>query len=273
MGLRIIPHSLTDGAVLTSTPAPVAGLGADNLKLSDRGLVYRVLGDAVDLHADLPAAARVGGILIHRHSLSTAATWRVRIYSDVGLTGALQYDSGFVQAVPAKSLGDLDWGVDPLGAAIGQVDYSYLVIEPRDVVARSIRIEVSDPGTSLIQIGRLFVGPVIRPQFGFAWGLSLAWERETKRTRTAAGGLRVEASAPWRKLKLDLEWITDTGRTAFAELLRDTGSGGEIWLSARTGDGGQLEADNAILGVLTTDQPLVRQPGQRYTHTIEIEEA
>lgn len=272
MGLTLIPRSATDDATLSSVPAAVASLPVPNLQLTDRGLVARWLANAVEIKASLPAARRVGGVVIWRHTLTTAATWRVRLYDGLDYGGTLQFDSGVIPAVPAKTLGDLDWGIDPLGAPIDGADYSYMTL-PKDVVVRSLRIDVVDSGASQVQIGRLFAGPLIRPEFGFNWDSELSWERETRRTRTAAGGLRVESGGRWRRLKLQLDWITDNERTAFANLLRDTGDSREIWLSARTGDGGRLEVDHALLGILSSNQPLTRRQGLRYTHPIEIEEA
>lgn len=272
MGLTLIPRCATDTATLTSTPAAVSGLGPDNLQLSDRGLVWRVLGDTAELKTNLPSPARIGGVVLWRHTLSAAATWRVRLYEGADYTGALLYDSGALQAVPSKTLGDLDWGVDALGAAVDGSDYSYVLL-PTDTVPLSMRIDITDTGAAAIQVGRLFAGPLIRPSFGFAWDSELKFERETKRSRTASGGVRVESSVPWRVLKLDLEWITDDERTTFANLLRDTGDARELWLSARTGDSGRLETDHALLGVLSGNPSLTRRQGLRYTTTIELEES
>ena len=272
MGLTLIPRSATDDATLSSVPAAVASLPVGNLQLSDRGLVARWAATSVEIKANLPAARRVGGLVLWRHKLTTAATWRVRIYDDVDYAGALQWDSTVTPAVPAKTLGDLDWGIDPLGAAIDGADYSYLTL-PADVVCRSIRIEIVDTAATSIEIGRLFAGPLIRPEFGFAWDSELSWERETRRTRMAGGGLRVESTPPWRRLRLQLDWITDPERTAFANLLRDTGDSREIWINARGGAGGRLEADHALLGVLASNAPLTRRQGLRHTLPIDIEEA
>lgn len=272
MGLMIIPRCVTDDAELTATPAAVAALPVTNLQSGDRGAPMRVLSADVEIKANLPSNRRIGGVVLWRHTLTTTATIRVRVYDGLDFAGALQFDSTILPAVPAKTLGDLDWGIDPLGAAIDGADYSVIYL-PTDVVARSIRINVVDAGQSQIQIGRLFVGPLIRPEFGFAFGSELAWERETRRERTAAGGLRVEFQAPWRRLKLDLEWITDNERTAFANLLRDSGAGRQIFVSARTQAGGRLEADHTLLCYLTADRPLVRERGLRHALQLEIEEA
>lgn len=272
MGLTLIPRSATDDATLSSVPATVAGLPLSHLQQSDRGLVARWAATAVEIRVNLPAVRRVGGVVLWRHTLTTAATWRVRIYDGPDATGALQWDSTVTPAVLAKTLGDLDWGIDPLGAAIDGADYSYLT-PPADVVCRSIRLDIVDTAATAIEIGRLFAGPLLRPEFGFAWDSELSWERETRRTRMAGGGLRVESSLPWRRLRLQLDWITDPERTAFANLLRDTGDAREIWINARGGAGGRLEADHALLGVLASNPPLTRRPGLRHTLPIDIEEA
>jgi hypothetical protein len=272
VGLTIIPRAATDDATLSSEPAAVAALPVSNLQLSDRGLVARWTAATVEIKANLPAPRRVGGVVLWRHALTTAATWRVRIYDGIDFTGALQYDSTVTAAVPAKTLGDLDWGIDPLGAAVDGADFSDLTL-PADVVCRSIRINVVDTAAATIEIGRLFAGPLIRPEIGFGWDSEISWQRETRRTRMAGGGLRVESTPPWRRMHLQLDWISDAERTAFANLLRDTGDSRELWISARGGAGGRVETDHAMLGVLAGNEPLTRRQGLRHTLPIEIEEA
>lgn len=276
MGLTLISRSSTDDATLSSVPAAVTTLPVSNLQLSDRGLVARwtaaTAPTTVEIKANLPAARRVGGVVLWRHTLTTQATFRVRIYDGLDYTGAVQFDSTLLPAVPAKALGDLDWGIDPLGASIDGATYSSITLTA-DVVCRSIRIDISDAGATSIEIGRLFAGPLIRPMIGFAWDSELSWERDTRRTRMASGGLRLESTPPWRRLRLQLEWITDSERTAFANLLRDTGDTREIWINARGGAGGRLEVDHAMLGVLAANAPLTRRKGLRHTLPIDIEEA
>ncbi|MDZ4116279.1 MAG: hypothetical protein U1C54_09730 [Xanthomonadaceae bacterium] len=272
MGLIIIPSALTDDAALTSTPAAVAGLGPDNLKLSDRGLIWRVLGDTASVSVELPAIRRIGGIVLWRHTLTSQATWRVRIWSGAAQTGEQTYDSGVVQAVPPKALGDLDWGIDPLGASIDGQDFSPLIL-PGNVVARSMLIDITDTGAAQINVGRLFAGEAVAPEVTFGWGSSVTWERNRRATRTASGGLRVESDPPYRVLRIELAHITPDERRIFADLLRDTGNAREAWISARHGEGGRFESDHALLGYLVDNPALTREQGVRYTLPIQIEES
>lgn len=271
MPLQIIPRNLTDDATLSVAPAAVLGLGADNLQISDRGLVTRVLASAATVTATLPQLQRIGGVVLWRHTLSAVGTWRVRAYDDIDGTGALLYDSGIVPALASKTLGDLDWGIDPLGAPLAAVDFSSLIFD--QVIARSLVIDLAEPGGTQIQAGRLFVGEPISLQFAIDWDSSLQYDSTTKRSRTAGGGLRVESEGVFRRLKFSHAWITSGERTLIADLLRDAGDRAEIWISQRAGEGGRFEVDHAMVGYLSANPALVRREGIRYSTEFEIEES
>lgn len=272
MGLAIVPFCVSDDADLSSSPSAITGLGPENLQISDRGLVWRVAGDNASLTVNLNGRKRVGGIILWRHSWTVSSTWRIRLYDEPSLAGNLVFDSGTVDAVPAKLLGELNWGVDTLGTGVEGVDYSYQLFT-QDYVCESILIDIDDPYESMIEAGRLFLGPLIQPTYGFDWGLSLSWESETRRIRTAAGGLRVESYATYRRLQLNLSRITEVERSSFFNMLRVTGNRQELWISARTGDGGGLEAYNAILGYLEENSPIVRNRRLKYSTSLAVEES
>ena len=271
MPLQIIPRSLTDDATLTVAPAAVAGLGAENLQISDRGLVLRVLGAAATITATLTQLRRIGAVVLWRHLLSAVATWRVRAYDGIDGTGTLLYDSGTIPAVASKTLGDLDWGIDPLGAPLAAVDFSSLTFDL--VIARSLVIDVDDAGATAIQIGRLFAGSPLTLTHSIDWDSALAWDSTTKRSRTASGGLRVESEGVYRRMTIRHQWVLPEERATVADLLRDAGNRAEVWVSQRAGEGGRFEADHALVGYLVDNSPLVRMPGIRYGLDFVIEES
>lgn len=271
MPLQIIPRNLTDDATLAVSPAAVVGLGADNLQISDRGMVMRVLGDTATITATMPQLRRIGGVVLWRHTLSVVATLRVRVYDDVSGTGTLLYDSVVIPALPSKTLGELDWGVDTLGAALAGVDFSSIIFPV--AIARSIMINVVDTGATQVQIGRLFVGNPISLTYAIDWDSGLQWDSETKRSRTAGGGLRVESEGSFRRMKFSHSWLTSDERVVIADLLRDAGNRAEVWVSQRAGEGGRFEADHAMVGYLTENPSLTRNQGVRYAAQFEIEES
>lgn len=269
--MQIIPRSLTDDATLTVAPAAVADLGPENLQISDRGRVLRVLADAASVTATLPQLRRLGGVVLWRHTLSSVGTWRVRAYDDVDGTGVLVYDSGTLAAVPSKVLGDLDWGVENLGAPLASVDFSSVTFNL--VIARSLVIDLTDAGSPLIQIGRLFAGVPINLTYAIDWDSSLAWQSETRRQRTASGGLRVEYEGVYRRMRFRHQWVLPTERAIVADLLRDTGNRAELWISQRAGEGGRFESDHAMIGFLSENPFLTRMRGVRYGTDFDIEES
>lgn len=271
MPLQIIPVSHTDSATITVVPAAVAGLGPENLQISDRGLVLRVLGATAAITATLTQLRRIGGVVLWRHTLTTVATWRVRLYDGVAGAGALLYDSGTLPAVPSKTLGDLDWGIDTLGAPLASVDFSSLTFDL--AIARSLVIDLAEPGGTQIQAGRLFVGAPIALTYAIDWGSSLQYDSTTRRQRTAGGGLRVESEGVYRRLRFSHQWITPDERVVIADLLRDAGNRAEVWVSQRAGEVGRVEVDHAMIGYLSENPPLVRNPGIRYSTDLVIEES
>lgn len=271
MPLQIIPRNLTDDGTLSVSPAAVVGLGADNLQISDRGLVMRVLGDTAAITATMPQLRRIGGVVLWRHTLSVVATLRLRVYDDVAGTGTLLYDSGVIPALPSKRLGELDWGIDTLGAPLAGVDFSSVIFPV--AIARSLVIDVVDTGAAQVQVGRLFTGNPITLTYAIDWQSSLQFDSNTRRTRTAGGGLRVESEGVYRRMKFAQSWITPDERVVLADLLRDAGNRAEVWVSQRAGDGGRQEADHSMVGYLTQNPVLTRNPGIRYATEFEIEES
>lgn len=271
MPLQIIPRNRTDDATITVAPAAVTGLGPENLQISDRGLVLRVLGEAATITATLSQLRRIGAVVLWRHRLSVVATWRVRAYDDIDGTGVLLYDSGTLPAVPSKTLGDLDWGIDTLGAPLAAVDFSSLSFDP--VIARSLVIDVAETGAVAIEIGRLFAGLPITLKHAIDWDSAIQWDSTTKRSRTASGGLRVESEGVYRRMTFRHQWILPEERSIVAGMLRDAGNRAEVWISQRAGEGGQFEVDHAMVGYLTDNAPLVRMPGIRYGLSFAVEES
>jgi len=269
MGVVIIPRCETDTATITSSPA--ATLSADNLQVSARGLIYRVVASSATLTVTLAAPALLGGVVLWRHNLLTTGTWRVRFYEGATGTGTLLHDSGTQDALQPKSLDDLEWGLDPLGAAIADADFSYYTAD-KDYIIQSLVIDVADPSLSEIDISRLFAGPLVKPILPYSLPATLQWARDTIRTRTASGGLRVEESARRRVMNLPFGAIEDAERAGWRKIL-DSGSGSEIWVSARAGVGGSQELDYAILGYLTDDPDMVRNEHARFEVTLNIEES
>lgn len=116
--MRLIWRNIADAATITASPALVDTLPASNLQTDAREEVARTVGLATQtIDVTLPALDVIASCVLYRGNFSSTATWRVRVY-DTPAMATLLYDSAAQPLNPPKPLGDLDWGVEPLGTTI-----------------------------------------------------------------------------------------------------------------------------------------------------------
>lgn len=278
--VRFISVNHADDATLSASPAAVSTLPVTNLQLSPRGKISRFTGLATqDIDGTLPSSRLVSGFVLYRHNLTTSATCRLRLYSDVAMT-TLIYDTGAFVALPGKALGELDWGIDPLGASVftgwGEA-FTQLWFTP--IKIRAFKITLTDAGNpdGYIDVGRLFLGPFLEPLINIEFGtLQLGWSEGSTQTRTGGGSLRTDSSpaGPYRCLTMSLNGLNEGERSRFVDFQRTTGLRKDFFVSVFPEQGGALERDHAMVGKLVSQDKFTRltwtQPG---VTTFEIEEA
>lgn len=251
--MRIITPNDADAATLTASPAVVATLPVTNLQTSERARVARTTSTAdQDIKGTWSAAKVISAVALNRHNLSSSSTWRVRLYQDAAWT-TLVYDSGAVTAVPPKALGDLEWGVDPLGASLfddWSHAFSQMWFDP--TVARSFIVTLSDAANAdgYMEASRLFVGRYLQPSVNAEYGMRLGWQESTLQERTDGGTLRSDGVAPYRRLQFRLGWLSTSDRPKFLEWARRDGRRNDFWIAAFPGDATSLERDHAMSGKL-----------------------
>lgn len=269
--LRIIADNLSDSATLSVSPAVVATLPVTNLQLSLRAKVMRTTSTAdQQIKGTWTAAQVLSGACLWRHNLTSAATWKLELFSDAAWTTKV-YDSGDVLANPGKALGDLIWGVDPLGVNVftgwGK---AFSVMWFASIVAQSWRITIMDSANpaGYLEIGRLFLGLALEPTYNMSYGVALEWVDDSTQSRTDGGSLRSDAAEVYRRLTIRLDWLTDSDRPKWLDITRTAGKRKDVFLSGYPTSGGQLERDHACAGKLTAGAP-VKHP-QYGTHSIEL---
>lgn len=265
-----------DSATLSVSPAVVATLPASNLQLPERALVMRTTSTANQQISGTWAAGKLlSGLELDRHNLTSAGTWRLRLYSDAAWT-TLVYDSGALLVNPPKSLGELVWGVDPLGAGVFDgwaLAFASMWFTP--VVAQSFRIDLADAANpdGYLEVCRLMLGHTIEPTWNFEWQPRLAWSESTKQTRTDGGTLRSEAFQPYRSGSVTLPWLTSGDRARFLDLYRTLGRRGDFFVSLYPEQGGMLERDNAMRAKFTGGGEIVHGTAHYFGQTLQFEEA
>lgn len=274
--LRLIAVNDVDSATLSASPAVLSTLPASNLQLPERAKVVRTSSTAAqDIKGTWSAAKVVSGCALVRHNLTSSATWRLRLYSDAAWT-TLVYDSGAMVATPAKALGELIWGVEPLGVTVftgwGQA-FSDHYFAP--ISARSFTLTLTDAANpdGYLQASRLFLGYTLEPEANCDWGLKLSWKESSKLSRTDGGSLRVDPYQPYRTLDFNLNWLTSGDRARFLDVFRAAGRRLDVWISVFPGSGGMLERDHAMQARLTGGGDSTHNRYNNWTQPFQLEEA
>lgn len=254
LNIRIVRESHADQGVIaaSSEARPVTAL-----RNAQRGAVWRSDSPAEQmLQGDFGASRVTTAITLWRHNLTAGATWRARLWSGENQTGDLLYDSGTVAPIQPKSLGDLEWGVDPLGASLFTGwKSSFSTLWFGAVSARSWRVDLDDPDNTdgFIQATRLMIGSHISARYNFSYGLTLQWRDRTEQQRTDAGSMRVIEREPYRQMRLALEFLRSDERPTWLDIGRRIGRRENVFVSAYPERGTALERDHAFLARLTDD--------------------
>jgi len=273
--LKIIAVNDLDTSAVTTTATTPTSLGVDNLKLNSRSRVFRTTNtNDFSIYGNMDSSKLISGVSLARNNFSTDATYRVILYSGENRTGLVLYDSGFVNAVLRIGWGVFEWGAQSWGAAqsSGYSQITALWLSP--VLARSFEIQVSDAGNEAgyIEIGRLFIGFAISPQFNLSFSHALEVVEDTKQYRTDGGTLRSEISLPYRSVNFSLPIITETDRQRLMTAFTKTGLRKDVLLSVFPDQNNAKEIDYTMVCKFTKIPKYVEIAPNYYKADFEFEE-
>lgn len=128
-------------------------------------------------------------VLLRGVNLTEAGTYRVRVSSvdTSGQAGDL-YDTGVVT------------GVDPIYATL-------LVLLPA-LMTGIVRIDLTEPGASYIEAGRLFVGPRSQFNINFSYGWSERWIDRSQETESRGGQTYIDSDVTYRCWSMNFEYLS-----------------------------------------------------------------
>lgn len=275
--MRIITSNVGDSGTITASPAAVATLPAINLQNATRAPLWRSTSVADQtLNLTWSSVQLLSAVALLRHNLTSAATWRIQVFSDAAWTTVV-YDSGAVAAYTPKSLGEIAWGLDALGASVFTAwSYFFSAMYFTPVAGQSMSITLSDPTNpaGYMQASRLFAGAYFEPTFNADYGLSLTWKEDTVLTRTDGGTLRSDPKEPYRNMKFDLSMLQNGEDRKLVEIIRSSGKRKDIFISIFPGVGGAQERDYTMQAKLVTSPNVVAAAFNLYSgKSIELEEA
>jgi hypothetical protein len=138
-------------------------------------------------------------VMLRGVNLTLAGTYRVRVSSaDTSGQAGDVFDSGDVA------------GIDPV--------YGTLLHLLPEMVDGYVRIDLTEPGASYIEAGRLFVGPRNQFNINFAWGWTERWIDRSQSTESRGGQTYIDPDVSYRCWSMNFEAISATFRN---EVLQD----------------------------------------------------
>ena len=217
--IKMVMYNVADTAVITGSSNISSTLPLSNLQQTQRTKVVRTT-DVTQLQITTTftgVAKPVSAVCLNRHNFSILAQWKVQVFSASGLV----YDSGFVGMMKSLPLNQVEWGVDASGASAYDefLDGDAISVSWFDtVMATSVVITVTDPSNAAgyLQAGRLIIGDAITPLVNPQYGLSSAWEENTKQVRSEGGSLRSDNKSQYKTYNFTLEHLSPQERGAIS---------------------------------------------------------
>lgn len=275
--LRICVRNAIDEATLSASPAMRSTLPPSNLQIPARARVARSTDASAAQEIKFTwngAGCYLNFLILSRHNLEPGSTWRVRLYNTPDWTGAAVYDSGTLTAVDGATLGDLDFGVDLLGA--GEFDawlgQQFSVVYFTRVLALSGIVTMTNIGNAYgyVEASRLFAGEYTELAYNPA-SIDFSWPDNTEQSRSAGGSSRSDGDINYRAISVDLVFIRAEERASVADMLRHAGRRRSIFLSVFPGAGGEKERDHSLIGRIAGRNPVLRAEAGRDTLSMQLQ--
>lgn len=273
--MRIIADNAADRAVLSASPADNIMSPVQYLQTQYREEMARALvGAPTVLTLTWSRPTPLSACVLYRSNLSNAATWRVQVFSDAGATVQI-YDSGTQNASMLKTLGQLDWGVDPLGASFyDNWGYTVSVLWFAAVTGLSAKVTIDDPNNplGLWQASRLFMGLYHETTYAPSEGAQMSWQETTTVERTEGGTLRSEAGESFRTLSLTLAMLPESDRRRLSDAFRSVGMRGDEFVSVFPDALDASTRDHQMQAKLVRLDPTTIVHYGRFTQNLSLEE-
>lgn len=239
---RIIAPNVITSATLTCSPSenttyPVAHL-AHHRRMPE---VLRTSGvSAQEIRATWASNQTIQAVALTRHNLTTAATWRVQLYSDTALTTLIGgFDSGSVTAFDGTGMTVFENTYD---AAFRGHKNSVVWFSSAATTVRGLRVTLTDAGNTdgYLEACSLIAGSVFEPpgteNFEFGHPLTLLSDVEQKRTRGGTLTAVVNTATVDREWPIDLRLMRQTTRDWLYDMARTLGKGTPFFLSMYPAD-------------------------------------
>lgn len=274
--IRMLIVNDGDEAVVAQTiGTAVATLPLANLQLYSNSRVFRSTDIAqVQFTYKWVQPRILSGVSLWRHNMSDTSTWRIELFEDVAMTTLIK-DSLVIPAVQQKTLGELEFLIDPLVSSVSDARFQSSDFWFDSCLIGAMRITLVDVDNTIghIDVTRIYVGRALQPSTNFSYGHSLGWLSSTKKKRTSGGSLYAKKQARPRKIKFDLDWLSEQDRPHFFNAINKVGDDTDWYVSMYPGVGGQKEQHYAFACMFTLLPQFTSNFNNNYQGSYALEEA
>ena len=262
-------NNLLDAATLTpgigswSANAPLANLKDPVVSVAARST--DALAASTKFEVDLGSAQTVGLVALSGVNLTSAATIRVRGSTATNAGGTVVYNGSAINVWPT--------GTD--AALLARHNRWTPIVKVTATSARYWLIEITDTANpdGYVQLGRVFLGPVVQPTWNMSYGARLRWVNRNVRDETESGVLYTSRRPAYRETVFALDHLTRAEAiTSLHDLHLLTAESPEVVLLFDPASTDTTRLRESYLGELHDFDPLGYASPERYSSGFVIRE-
>jgi hypothetical protein len=124
-----------------------------------------------------------------------------------------------------------------------------------------------------VKVSRILIGSYWTPRFNVGFGMSVGYEDATTSERLQGGDIYSALGPRHKTLQFNLEYLTDTDKFQFFDIIRTVGSSKSLFISLfPKGLDKEQEQMYSIYGKLTNSSAITYQQYTRYSTSLDVEE-
>lgn len=225
--LRVIYNNVADTATLTASTT-ASGFAATNMQNSLKTSVHRSTGTTVTYTLIWGTAQSINCVALPATNLQSTATIQVKVYTlDTDVTAL--YDTGSLAACTGKTT--------LLQGGITQPTYIHFayggatrtsVWLPSSYSVKKVEIIVTN--SYAIDCARIVCGSYWEASRQASNGITLGTSDNSEITITRSGNTYVDRKAIFENMSFELQYINDTDRKNFLNIMRSWGTNGLVYI-------------------------------------------
>lgn len=285
--LRMVYDNAVQRATITAS-SEAGTLLASNLKTQRKSSVWRSVGITATLTATWASPELISMASLPFCNLSSAATIRVRGYTEVADTTPV-FDTGTLLAVPPINFDQFDWGSEPLGVnafsyagaglhGVNGFPYgggSYATVWTTLTVVKKVVVDIDDPFSEdgYLEAAIFVAGKHWSSKYNPDYGLQLLVQDSSKHERNDAGDLMTTRGTRNGKLTMNMGNMPPADRNQMLNIVKGNGMPKPIFVSVFPDADDTIQDQHyQMLCKLSTTSPLNHPSYNTYATSIDLEE-